>query len=637
MQIKKLVLKNFKGHRDLVVDFNEHVTSICGQNATGKTTVFDAFLWLLFGKDSAGRSDFGIRYVDSNGNIEHNTDIVVIGYCSHNGEDYVFQKTQRENWVKKRGYDEPEFKGNQNIYEVDGYPKSEKEYKEIVQKIMDETSFKLLTSPTAFTSLKWQEQRKILMGFVEEMPDADLAEKLGGYDSILPDLRKESPDNILKKLKADRVKLNNVQNELPVRIDELSKQIADIDEAETEAQIARIKTDIELAEAELERTKLPDIGTINQKIMLLEKERQQLVTDANNERMSALTELQTKMADLQISHREAKSRAEIHQRDAESYTDKLTKQEALFKELGDKFTKLKTMTFDERQNVCKYCGQTLPADRREQNKKKFEDTKKRDMDVIQGEGRKVKKNIMDCKTAIKREQEAAKAVLEEVDEIAKSIVALDEKMKPLRATVDITGSPQYGKLTKQIMECQKDIENLDVLSAERVQKTADVRILRNNLSELESRMATVSRNEEIRKRIDELTIEQRENNQMIAEVEQRLNLVEKFIRAKLDSVSDSINKMFNGLTFKLFDFQINGGMKECCEVTYNGVPYSDLNTGHRVVAGLEIIRALQRKFDTYAPVFIDNAESINEFNVPDMGECQMILLKVTEDKELTVC
>ena len=101
-------------------------------------------------------------------------------------------------------------------------------------------------------------------------------------------------------------------------------------------------------------------------------------------------------------------------------------------------------------------------------------------------------------------------------------------------------------------------------------------------------------------------------------------LLESFIRAKMMKISDSINQHFKTVNFKLFDMQLNGGMKECCECTVNGVPYSTLNSGHRIIAGLDIIQSLSELYGVTAPIFIDNAESLNEFNVPDMA-AQMIL------------
>ena len=111
--------------------------------------------------------------------------------------------------------------------------------------------------------------------------------------------------------------------------------------------------------------------------------------------------------------------------------------------------------------------------------------------------------------------------------------------------------------------------------------------------------------------------------------------MEEFIRFKLNKVSESINSHFKTVNFKLFEMQLNGGMKDCCECTVNGVPYSTLNSGHRIVAGLDIIRSLSELYGVIVPIFVDNAESLNDFNVPDM-DAQLILLSVSADKQLKV-
>ena len=154
-------------------------------------------------------------------------------------------------------------------------------------------------------------------------------------------------------------------------------------------------------------------------------------------------------------------------------------------------------------------------------------------------------------------------------------------------------------------------------------------------TEVEKQIAISQKNIEIDERIEELQAEQREVAQKIADVEKMLYLLDEFIKYKLDKISDGINAMFDGISFKLFDSQLNGGVKEVCECTVNGVPYGSLNNGHRIIAGLQIIKALQKLYGAYLPIFIDNAESVNDFNMPDM-DCQLIKLKVSDDKELKV-
>ena len=60
IKLKKLILENFKGIKELKIDFS-NVTNIFGDNGVGKTTIFDAFTWLMFGKDSTDKKDFSIQ------------------------------------------------------------------------------------------------------------------------------------------------------------------------------------------------------------------------------------------------------------------------------------------------------------------------------------------------------------------------------------------------------------------------------------------------------------------------------------------------------------------------------------------------------------------------------------------------
>ena len=155
------------------------------------------------------------------------------------------------------------------------------------------------------------------------------------------------------------------------------------------------------------------------------------------------------------------------------------------------------------------------------------------------------------------------------------------------------------------------------------------------LDSVKAEIAKASKNVGIDERIGELEAEQKEVGQKVADQEKMLYLLESFIRAKMMKISDSINQHFKTVNFKLFETLLNGGVKECCECTVGGVPFSSLNSGHRIVAGLDIISSLSELYDVYCPIFTDNSESINDFNVPDM-KSQMVFLMVSEDKELVV-
>lgn len=156
IKLEKLVLQNFKGCTDRTVEFSDR-TVISGANATGKTTILDAFMWLLFDKDGTGATKFQIRPLDAGGRQIDNVEIMVEGTLTVDEKEIVLKKVQKQIWRKRRGTDVTELQGNENLFEINGYPKSEKDYKEYISDLLEEKMFKLITNPQAFTALPWKE------------------------------------------------------------------------------------------------------------------------------------------------------------------------------------------------------------------------------------------------------------------------------------------------------------------------------------------------------------------------------------------------------------------------------------------------------------------------------------------------
>ena len=210
-----------------------------------------------------------------------------------------------------------------------------------------------------------------------------------------------------------------------------------------------------------------------------------------------------------------------------------------------------------------------------------------------------------------------------------------KKLSELPEEADLSTNEDYKALMKKNTDLQSQIDSARANSIDTSELESKKLELEAALEDAKTIIAQATKNVEIDERIAELQTEQKEIGQKVADQEQMLYLLESFIRYKLDKVSDSINSHFKTVNFKLFEMQLNGGMKDCCECTVNGVPYSTLNSGHRIVAGLDIIRSLSELYGVSVPIFVDNAESLNEFNVPDM-DAQLILLSVSEDKQLKV-
>lgn len=274
--IKRINIQNFKGIREKEITFNSQNAKISGCNASGKTTIADAVTWALFGVDSQWNAKFEIRPLDESGEKIHNIEISVCVVFDIDGKEKSFRRQLKENWVTKRGTSERTLQGNVGAYSVDDYPKSEKEYKECVAGIVSEDLFKILTSPAYFPNMKWQEQREILMRFVTDISDVELAEQDKRFADLIGELEKApSTDDIKKKYQKPLNEWKKKQTELPVRIDEAEKQKVDIDVAELELlknslneQIAENKAKQEDISKEFEEQQKASDGVIELKMEL---------------------------------------------------------------------------------------------------------------------------------------------------------------------------------------------------------------------------------------------------------------------------------------------------------------------------------------------------------------------------------
>ena len=671
--IKSIHIENFKGINMLDVNFSVK-TKISGQNAVGKTTIFDAFTWLLFNKNSAGEEKFNVRPLDKDGNRIDNVEIKVVAIMDVDGKEVELSKVQKQNWVKKRGTNTVSLQGNPNSYEIDGYPKSEAEFKEYVSGIApSEEMFKMLTNPQYFSSLKWKDQRDILMKLVSDVSDVELAQTDAKYAPLLSELEKApSTDDIRAKFSKTLTEWKKKQAEIPVRIDEAMKSKVDIDVAEQELA----KTDLETKIADID-AKIKDSDGV---MMELGREEMQLQFDMsgimqimNRDLTNRRSEIEAELRDLQNEIKRFADTIALKERRVSENKTVISNADSERKRLGEEYKAEKAKAFDEfpylfdeskwvfdeNSTVCSLCGQKLPEDKIEQLKSDFEsrkrkaksdaeeklksekirfDTEKRTalnrLVDIGTERKNLITKLRDENAKVKEEIKSLKE--QEQEDIAKK-EKLCQQLSSIPEIADYSQNEEYVELKARHDEVLEEIEKMNANG-----ENASVESLKSEKEELQARLydvnkiiAKASMNVEIDERIGQLQEEQKEIGQKVADQEQILYLLEEFIRFKLDKVSETINSHFKTVNFKLFEMQLNGGMKDCCECTVNGVPYSTLNSGHRIVAGLDIIRSLSELYGVSVPIFVDNAESLNDFNVPDM-DAQLILLSVSADKQLKV-
>lgn len=664
-QIKLLSMhiQNFKGCKDRTIEFGQ-TTRITGDNGVGKSTVFDAYLWLLFDKNSKGVTNFAVRPLTESGETINNIEISVEATISVDNDEYKLRKTQKQKWVKKRGTDTREFQGNVNEFDINGYPKSQKEFKEFISGIVNEEVFPLISNPAAFTSLPWKEQRDILMQFVGDVSDVGIAETFGEkYLKLIPELKIANTDDILKKYTKAKNTLNKDMVEIPARIDEASKQLVIADVGALEVEKAAKEVALQKVEDELSggNGKLEEINSKRQEIMNLKFRISEIQNEDNQnlfDKSKALRDdLVTKEDTLRSIKREiADTNSEIH-----SVHSKYEWSVKEVKRLQEEWKAEKAKTFPEMvpmepipdsASVCPTCGQNLPEDVIQKNIENYEKKKqayedKYANDLIQFKERK-KNKISEIETAgteaasdrdkcKSREEELRKSMVELDSKLAEAQKAYDsvqEELNRYPKTADISEKAEYLATVEKISVLEKEIESMSSDTSGRTELEAKKAVLKDEIAEIAGKILAAD-NTKAKERIAELEKEQKEVGQKIAEQEQMIDLVEDFIRTKMNMISEKINGMFSIVSFKLFDNQINGGLKETCTCTVKGVGHSDVNDGHEIVAGLDIINTFSEKFGVRCPIFIDRAGELNEIYIPEMDN-QLILLKRVDNQEFKI-
>lgn len=634
-------IENFKGIKEHDISFN-HITKIMGANATGKTTIFDAMMWLLFNKNSLGAEKFEVRPLDSEGKQINYVDIVVKAVIEKDGEQFELLKRQKQNWVKHRGQEEAEFGGNVNEYEINGYPKSEKEFKAFISDMMDEDNFKLLSSPTYFTSLNWKKQREILMKLVQTETDEELATRLGGYDEILGELKLASTDDIQKKWQKSLKDLKAKQIEIPVRVDELEKQIVECDESALALHKSALEEKLSTLEGTEHRRAIEELANIQRKAEAIKHE-------AEAKKASEISRMSAELVDAENALRRKQAEISTLEYEMQSKKDSMQTMMADLDAAGKKYFARekeeytpKTQNLGSNSDVCPTCGRTLPPEkiealkrqnesREEEAKKLFNEEKSADLKRLVDEGNRLKARLDNLNGEIHDIGEKIKIATADKSSLGISVntmqgVLNDHKAKPIEY-----GS-EYEQFQGEIAYLQQLIKDttVDATTSENEKRQVE-----EELAEVNAKISAAMNNANIEERIAELKASLRDVSQKIADCEKILFVLDNFIKAKMDGISEAINSCFELINVRLFKPLINGGIEECCDITINGVPFASLNNGARIVGGLDLIRTLGKIYDSKTFVFIDNAESVNDFNIPEM-DAQLIELVVTDDKTMKV-
>lgn len=633
IKLKKICMENFKGTASAEIEFSNK-TVVKGANGVGKTTIYDALLWDLFDKNHSGASAVDIRPHDADGNDIHNIDIVVACTLEVDGREITLQKTQSEKWTKKRGTDVTSFSGNENTFTINGIPKSNAEYTSYIEEnICDEKTFFLCTNAQAFFKLPTKEKRAVLLNLAKDVTDESVIATDCDFEPLRDMLVDGTVEQLIKRSKDTEKKLDKERAGIPPRIDELTKSYVDVDVAEYELLVRELTRQIEAVEQEITEVSA-DKTEIHAQIKEI-SDRADVIKDEyekrNKERFAEYQERRSAYSASIGAYSTQLSFAESAVNKVQSHIDEL---KAELRDVRANIKEASDMGFDPDSLVCPTCGQHYPEERQVAIKEKFRIS--RGDRLVEGKLKEdeILRNIKKAEQELVEEQER---LADRQKQLSDARAKLDEidKTKPERLLA--TTDAEYINLGNKYRELKA---KLDTDATETKQKVSELkdkkRSLEYQLRDASAKLSAPDRNDEIDDRIDELKNRQKEISQLIANEIQMVDLLERFNRTKMNMLSEEVNKHFKMISWELFRKQINGGYTDTCEAMVHGARYgSTLNTGHKILADIDLLTSFQKLKEIDGFLFVDNAEALNDFNIPEV-DAQMVLLKVSEDRKLVV-
>lgn len=653
--LKQIKFTYFKGIKDLEILFDEQ-TDIYGDNGTGKTTIFDAFTWLLFGKDHADNAKFEIKTLDENNQAIPQIEHEVEGVLLVDDEEITLKRIYREKWVKRRGSTEAELTGHETLYFWNDVPLSQKEYQAKISEIIDENIFKLVTNPLYFNTMKWQDRRALLTEIAGEVNDIDALtlqskQEILALTNVLNSTK--TIDEYKKEVVARKKKIKTELEQIPTRVDELSKSLPEQQNwTEIEAEIKAHSEEVGAIDSQLQdQSKISDsyykeVESKRAKLYELKRRKSDFENEANkqiSEKLNTKQENINKVKDeLRGVQYEIKANDFNLKKATEEHSDIDTKIANLRNEFAQK--RDEQLKIDEHQFTCPTCKRAFETEDIEAKKaelhENFNTNKAKELEAINTKG----KALNEEKTKLQEEIKEYKKRSEQLNAILANVQK--DLTDTEKAPAGVESTQAIFKNNQEYQEVLEDIEALESLLAEtkaintqtdeeaikklKLQKSGLV----SKIDKLKEILATRKQIEQGETRIKELTTQQKDLAQQLADTENEEFTITAFVSAKINKVEEAVNQLFPTVRFKMFCEQLNGGTAECCETLINGVPFSDTNNAAKIQSGIEIINILSKHYGFYAPIFIDNAESVT--TLPST-ESQVIRLIVSDKhKSLTI-
>ena len=635
VQIKKLSIENWRA-QNKSIEFLGNITEIKGRNESGKSSVMNAFLWLLTGYDEEDRLNYNLFDNTIPQTYENAIPASVEAVFEVNGNEYTFKKTAKQGWSRARGNSEYTRKGTDDYsFFIDGIEVSATQYKSQIESLLAPIDkLKIMLNLRYFLMLDWKEMRKQLESMVGEIESSDFK---GDYNVILHDLIKYTPDELKSLYKAKMKPMKASIDSLPVTIETMQTNLPDLTEVEearkaideAKQQIADIDEKIvgagDFAKPYIDRrnAELAEISKLQEEYS---KAQYVYLSNFNNEVekiQKEIREVDLYNGDVDKANKKAESEKENAKKELERMNDLLSGLQKRHEELTEQNKECKARVFTGEK--CAYCGQELPEDKLEEARKRFNEQKEKDHEYIVSQGKSNKEYLertLKCIENLKSEIEKPLEVREK-----KSKEELEEKLGDLRDSFVPYNKTTEGEAKLSVIEEKR--ANLTVIPQQ--DNEALLNMKRGLLDEIEANSKKLGLKDEYDKQVEKikgLQEELKNNSVELAKLEGKLAKVKEYEEEKAKIISDRVNGKFEYVQIEMSETNKSGDIIPACVIKDNkGVNALVTNNASRVLCGIDIAIAFQNFYGLSLPLFIDDYELFSEDNQPDVNR-QVIRLIV---------
>lgn len=634
--LKKVVLENFMCYAHAELDFYA-ITKIMAENGKGKSTIATAYMWCLFNCDYELKDNPVVRR-EVDGKSVDDMDTSVELTLDVDGKEITMKKVQKRTYSK----DGSSYKDD-NKYFINDVPKTLKDFNTYLD--VDMNVFKMCSSVNAFLNQKPAEMREYLFGLVGDVTDLDIALQKAELAELVPLLNKYTVEELSAMNKATKAKITK---DLPVLDGQIKEKERDIqlkqgiDVSDLELQKNSLKEQItDCVAKQTDNDKLiAEYDKASSDILNLKFELNDMSRKANEENAKARRDIENKISDKQFLVRQTeKTIADTENNITYQQTtvDIINKQ---LQDIRDKWKEENERKFDDSSLICPYCGNEYKEDKKEQLKADFVKHKADNLEAITDNGNMYKERLDKEKATL----ESLKAELpqhkERLEMLNTAIADLEKQLSELPQEIDVSATEEYKALEQKIAEKEEAMHKANDVSAIKAELKAQETALRQQLAECESQIAK-SDTAADEQRLEELKQTRVDSEQNKANAEKILDLLDELDKAKNEALTEAVNSHFGLVKWQLFTYTKSGGYKSCCIPTVDrkSILTTMSNKGNRILGRVDICNSIQKISSMSVPIFCDDVESLdmqNEGKIISMVESQLILLCVSNDKELKI-